>query len=937
MRPGVAHRHNTAFARSSSLGEVHAKPVIQEVTVRRGNGAKRTIVKDGTIYEQKFGYRKYDKITFEATLIGSGYFYATVMYEGENRLIFATRANHRVTYTIEQEIPLVGLNFHIAPTVPSNLDPSWMDPKSRELLKMNPASYSKLGFIPVEPQRTSSGNNWDGKIDNHKWSYGRSGTDVSRGESVKLWQNYDAGWLGASALYQYIEGQGWECVQQNIANMQVGRPLCIVGQMYGYRDTYGYGGEYWQYRNKGGDMLWGSKADYFGGRNIRLMEHGARNEQAGKGRNYGKNVYSIQSSGGQHKTSYNGSYHWNRGDEMDKYCAKVEWWNPETNTWSEPRVYPDYSSPISKRGRFVFYFRFPRQLTKEDEFYEKTPQWQIEKTWDCYPRWDDRYKETAPDYGAVYSRIGRPNVKGSNEGIEIEFQGRKLRTSRESPPYCIMIAPEATSDDGNSDYQKDRFICTSGNVVYYAVDPHAYSYSDNPDITNAYWVNGNFKPGGAFMLLGMGVDFFPGFWVSTSSLAKKNNTPMDLRNTQRDLVRGSHAPNEFTADKITEGKMRKFKLTDVNDPVKVEKFLPSWEACFPGVPLTKEILVALLRGDQLPQLEEVENTKISGFLEDDPLRYEVEVQGSKFRHSWSLVYCEIPEGWWGPTIDESDKVTSVFIGGQNHYYFIKEEKVDLRKEIEAQKAKEAAGLTAVEAFADSELENPMVDITFEAYKNRNEVISESVNEAAQDDRSWFFRTEQVKFKHKRFSLLGSVGEVTDVTDKYSADQVTSLDGISAKNVDQYHFNDLYLVQGIGNSPSIVLTPPKEPSGGTPLIKSNVSGFGNSDRNALKSRALGHGNPMKYSTEDQQLGSIQTAQLGTVLDDLLEVSSGTIASTTKTIGYALLGIGVVTAVVKAGPLINDFITSGARKREAKNRALAAEADAIVAVRRASKGA
>ena len=43
-------------------------------------------------------------------------------------------------------------------------------------------------------------------------------------------------------------------------------------------------------------------------------------------------------------------------------------------------------------------------------------------------------------------------------------------------------------------------------------------------------------------------------------------------------------------------------------------------------------------------------------------------------------------------------------------------------------------------------------------------------------------------------------EVTDVTDKYSADQITSLDGISAKNVEQYHFNDLYLVQGIGNSP-----------------------------------------------------------------------------------------------------------------------------------------
>lgn len=377
---------------------------------------------------------------------------------------------------------------------------------------------------------------------------------------------------------------------------------------------------------------------------------------------------------------------------------------------------------------------------------------------------------------------------------------------------------------------------------------------------------------------------------------------MDLRNAQRDLVRGSHAPNEFTADQITEHKAKKFKLTDVNDPIKVERFRPSWESCFPGVPLTKEILIALLKGDQLPQLDGIENTKISGFLEDDPLHYEVESQGSKFRHPWSLVYCEIPQGWWGPTIDETDTVSSVYIGGQNHYYFIKEEKVNLRTEIESQKAKEAAGVTAIEVFADSELENPMLDITFEAYQNRNEVVAESVNEAAQDDRNWFFRTEQVKFKHKRFSLLGSVGEVTDVTNQYSADQITSLDGISATNVEQYHFNDLYLVQGIGNAPSIVLTPPKEPTNGIPLIKSNVSGFGNSDRNALKSRALGHGNPMKYSTEDQQLGSIQVAPEPGLLNQVIPGAEETVKSALTVGAMGALGLVSLGLVLKVGPML-----------------------------------
>ena len=157
-------------------------------------------------------------------------------------------------------------------------------------------------------------------------------------------------------------------------------------------------------------------------------------------------------------------------------------------------------------------------------------------------------------------------------------------------------------------------------------------------------------------------------------------------------------------------------------------------------------------------------------------------------------------------------------------------------EIAAQLALEEAGLTAAEQFAASELEK-MVDITFEAYKNRNETVKESVNEDPQEDKHWLFRTEQVMLKHRKVSLLGSAGTVTDVTDRYSADHITSLDGLSTKNTKQYGFNDLYLVQGMGNTPSMVIMPPKEPSRGVPLKVSNESNFGNSERQALKARAL----------------------------------------------------------------------------------------------------
>ena len=154
--------------------------------------------------------------------------------------------------------------------------------------------------------------------------------------------------------------------------------------------------------------------------------------------------------------------------------------------------------------------------------------------------------------------------------------------------------------------------------------------------------------------------------------------------------------------------------------------------------------MAILRGDQLPAIDEIENTQISGFLEDDPLstKLTTTVLSTDIHTQWCTVRYP-KKGGGGPTITPDTPIESVFIGGQNHYYYIKEEKVNLAAEIEAQKAKEAAGATAAEAFADSELEEPMVDITFEAYKNRNDVISENINAEAEPEGSWFFRKEVI--------------------------------------------------------------------------------------------------------------------------------------------------------------------------------------------------
>ena len=953
MRPAQVHRQNSAFIRSSALGEVHASPVIQEVTIARGNGTPRQIVKNGLFTQNTFKFPIHSNITITARLIGKGYFYATFDYNGQQHLAFVTPLTPKLTYTFSNEKKLVGLNFHISPTIPTHFSPTFMDTKSKTLLQRNPQTYNNLGFMPTPPEITdSAGDKWGGKINQHSWSYGRSNYEITPGQEVKYHANYDGGWIAHSSVYKYM-APGWECIQQPTAKVQVGQPHCIVTQLIGYRDTFGVGGEYHPYTNSGNsNVAWGDYASHFSGSNIRLMHqsfvsaYAIQADDADARVEQGKNNFSIQAydaydNGGVVPHQFEGSANFPTTQEYgadqnpDNYCAKVEWWNLDTNEWSSPAIHPPWDAKIRSNGTFAVYFRFPRQLSKNDEFYDLTPQWRLDITKYSYPSYDSTTKEVS------YVRIGRPPVSGTtNDSVILKDEaGKEIRTSSEGPNYQVMICPEAKSQDGKrnaAEHQKRSYIRTTGGAVYSAVDPVAYSYSDNPDIIKAYWKNGNFKPGGTFMLLGKALDMFPGLWISTTSFKTKGKTPMDLQNQQWDIVRGAAQPNAYIADRL--GQPNSMKLVDVDNATKVSEFQAQWDKCFEGVPLTKPILTAMLRGDQLPELEGITNTLLSGFLEEDPLRYETKYNGQIYKHSYTMALCTIPEGWWGPTIEiesigegDTPQITTkgpdqVYIGGNNFYFYIKEELVNLSDEIKYQVELEMKGYTAAEQFAASDLENPMVDVTFEAYKSRNETVAESINEEAEKERSknWFLRTEQVNLRHKKFMFGGLNGAVvTDATNQYSADHHTSLDGISNNNVRQYGFDELYLVQGLGNQLSTVIMPPKETSS-IPIKHSNVANFGNSGRAALKARAIGQGNPMKYSTEEKQ-DNDRPQQLGTAVDLALGFEDGAIkdAATTGAWVIGLLTLGGVLLKIK--PMLDNMSTASARKREAKNRADSSEID------------
>lgn len=980
MRPRQAARKTSHFIKPSSLGGADPGPVIEEVAIQRGNTRPRIIVKDGMISQSSFNYRVGERITIHAKLSGRGYFYGTFQYQRNQFLAFVTPVTRSLSYSFILEKPLNNLNFHIGHTIPTDLNPTYLDVKSRQLLRNNPNTYESLGFIPNEAvvADSVSDTEWGGKISEHSYTrHGINTAEKTRGENVRYSQNLDGGWLGASAVYVY-DGKSWVTPGSvGTLTLQVGQPHCIVTKLVGYKNTVGVGGEYHPYadyprdlppawnitamaqaeRAAAKDFYW-SSADKIRGDRICLMETNyvnyiGSNNQNHKG--YEKINYEIQTKdayidGGAVEQAYEGGqwFPTTNGDSYhssNDYCAKVEWWNPETGEWSSPAVHPPWEAKLTLDGKFAFYFRFPRQLILSDEFYYKTPQWQVTKTFDCYPMLNNNEIR--------YARIGRPYHQGKVEktSLTLQIEGKTLHAQPESPLYTVMVAPEAKSDDGNvrnldRERQKKDYIPTmletSGLVSMQAADPISFSYADNPDILKAYWTNGNFTPGGSFMLLGQAMDFFGHFWVSSQPLKTKNNGPYELIEQQRDMVRGEPRPNQFTADRILNN--NRFVATDIDDPAKVSKFKPIWDSVFPGVPFTKEILVAIIQGTNLPELENVTYTELSGFLPDDPLRYETTYMGQTYRHPYTISFCNIPQGWWGPTIEfdeagEASGPSVVHIGNFNNYFALKEEEVNLEEEIQYQRQLTEAGLIGAETFAASDLENDMVDTTKEYFQNRQETLEERKddgNDTTADYGSWFFRRELVDRPYQKLTLLGSgPGQITDVTNTYSADHFTSLDGLSTNNVQQYHFNDLFVMEGVkGNS---LVTLPPEPKSSVPVKLTNEANFGNSNRGALMARATGLGNPMKYSTENKQdninLGNISAkniAPLGSPLDDLIGFDMGTVKKTVTDIAGGALLILAAGVAIKGVGVISELSTKRNRAKRTKYEAKKAKREYLESI-------
>ena len=191
------------------------------------------------------------------------------------------------------------------------------------------------------------------------------------------------------------------------------------------------------------------------------------------------------------------------------FGLKVEWYNTSTKKWSSPSVHPPFDLTTDSKGKAKLIFRFPRQLDPVAD--RTTIQSAIQAGfsnygWDqvsirsAYPTYDKKYPN-----GKCYRLLGRVEGKDSDTEMRTVFSqtinGVTYRGQR-SIRAVLYCSPPSHSRAGFSHKANVGSLNTAEAFKVHIADPAKFTYLDNPEIDNSYYVEGEMKPGSTVVVIG---------------------------------------------------------------------------------------------------------------------------------------------------------------------------------------------------------------------------------------------------------------------------------------------------------------------------------------------------------------------------------------------------------------------------------------------------
>lgn len=495
----------------------------------------------------------------------------------------------------------------------------------------------------------------------------------------------------------------------------------------------------------------------------------------------------------------NGNYN---NKDVRRLAVKVEWYNPKTGKWTLGR-HPPYDPEIKGSGKFVVYFRFPRQLSSKDPDL---------KHWDGFNMSSNsKNGGTAhcyPDYRGnklIYNIVGRPEViqDGQRTAATVQIGNTTLQGS---PDYSGVVCCLTRG--------KHNAMHVADTQTFAITDVDKQAYLTQPNFTNIFWKEGEFSPGCKLIVIGQALtgfqrDSYLGITTSTTKTAK--DIHFENYGIKRTNNMGGSKEGDLLklVDVITTADLEDDVDLTFNKRAVEANVKMAWKEVF-GVDLSSQWFYDINAG-----MKDKEGNTVPGLAgadPDNPLNYTVSMQGQEFSFPYSIGIVEVPNNWVGPVLDFEEvagewKTTEKSIkenaGGEALVYFVgtnslrydAKQKINLSGEIKQQLDSLSSGSSpSTTLLTAGQIPDKMVEVSHQAYHDSVQAPAEA-EPPKQANWGIFdflrpkpFQTDSaIRAKTllpvgKKIPLGGLSGmnshTIEDVSNVYAADRVTSLGGMN---------------------------------------------------------------------------------------------------------------------------------------------------------------
>lgn len=748
-----AHK-SRSHRRFGSLGSLatqtptgHNLRLIELAILREGRRKESPMYMNGQWITQKLRFKEDELVTLRYKVLGDGGAYISGVYSGSKHQLLFIRPIRAGEGIIEFNVPVYDMRgFHIilSRTIPSNYATDFLSDKELQHLRRYPMSISNeqptlfspsfgsLGFVPIpEPKNVASGKTetgkdyWDGKGKTHRWKkHGYTGRGSSHSGVGPTYAHYPtAKHAFRSSFYVYEEmgtKKGWNAVEKVNTTVGAGVPIAFVGQLV---------------KHDGGKVFpnWKYVTNSVPKEKVMLINQLFAQTEFNNSKKKAKSVHKKKSviktklnPGPYFKYKLNkaldipatdpdGSY---SNKDIRRLAVKVEWWDAKRKKWVYGRHPPD-SLDLDKYGTFVAYFRFVRQLAPNDPDLKHWNGFALNKTARSYPNKD-----------GSYTVIGRPYV--DNKKVKIEIGGDTLYGE---PSYKNIM--------GTMIRGKTNSVFLTGNQTINVTDKEKEVYAKNPNVTNVFWKEGEFKPGAKLIIIGQALTTYRRnsmFALTT----KGSEIAFDVHEALYFLKRAGIKAgtkhhdllkliNIITTEDLIDDTDLKFGAVNVERNVK-----SAWKEVF-GTELSAQWFKDVASG-----VVDKDGNTLPGLANADPknpLNYTIQEGGQTFSYPFSIAVIQLKSDWVGPIVEFDDagkltdkslrETTPLYFVSRNSFNFDIKQKLNITEEIKQQREALEAGKSVTETILTAgQIPDKAVDVGQQAFRERQQIPQEEAQAKA---------------------------------------------------------------------------------------------------------------------------------------------------------------------------------------------------------------